>query len=207
MKALTQNQINLLPEVKDKAPKNKKGEILKRLIDGYLGGEKLAKGDLDIIKIAVQLHQTNEKKKRLQAKQRQKDYKEIKAENAKKTREKIILGACEVVASKNGGYPFLNFLLAWANGYVSDTDLKFMGERYKIQHGRVKDNFKIWGITVDGVLYYVRDILDEKDNIFKFVYFIYDTTNKKTTRKLVIKRYEHDPRVTASYLERDDGTQ
>lgn len=194
MKALTQNQINLLPEVKDKAPKNKKGEILARLIDGYLGGEKLAKGDLDIIKIAVQLHQTNEKKKRLQAKQRQKDYKEIKAENTKKTREKIILGACDVVAMKNNGYPFLNFLLAWVNGYVSDTDLKFMGERYKIKDGKLNDNFKIWTISVDDMLYYVRDVYDEKDNTFKFVYFVHDTINKRTIKKIAIKRYDHDPR-------------
>lgn len=194
MKALTQNQINLLPEVKDKAPKNKKGEILARLIDGYLGGEKLAKGDLDIIKIAVQLHQTNEKKKRLQAKQRQKDYKEIKAENTKKTREKIILGACDVVAMKNNGYPFLNFLLAWVNGYVSDTDLKFMGERYKIKDGKLNDNFKIWTISVDDMLYYVRDVYDEKDNTFKFVYFVHDTINKRTVKKIAIKRYDHDPR-------------
>lgn len=98
------------------------------------------------------------------------------------------------MALKNGGYPFLNFLLAWANGYVSDTDLKFMGERYKVVHGRLKDNFKIWSIAVDDVLYYVRDVLDEKDNTFKFVYCIYDNTNKRTIKKLVIKRYDHDPR-------------
>lgn len=204
MRPLTQNQINLLPEVKDKAPKNKKGEILKRLIDGYLGGEKLERGDLDIIKIAVQLHQTNEKKKRLQAKQRQKDYKEIKAENAKKTREKIILGACDVVALKNGGYPFLNFLMAWRSGYVSDTDLKFMGERYKIQHGRAKDNFKIWRISVDDIVYYLGDLFSEKDNIFKLAYYIYDEKAKKTIKSLVIKRYDHDPRVSIDYVERDD---
>lgn len=204
MRPLTQNQINLLLEVKDKAPKNKKGEILARLIDGYLGGEKLAKGDLDIIKIAVQLYQTNEKKKRLQAKQRQKDYKEIKAENAKKTREKIILGACDVVALKNGGYPFLNFLLAWRSGYVSDTDLKFMVERYKIRHGRAKDNFKRWRISVDDIVYYLGDLFSEKDNIFKLSYYIYDEKAQKTIKSLVIKRYDHDPRLSIDYVERDD---
>lgn len=194
MRPLTQNQINLLPQVKETAPKNKKGEILKRLIDGYLGGEKLAKGDLDIIKIAVQLYQTNEKKKRLQAKQRQKDYKEIKAENAKKTREKIILGACEVVALKNDGYPFLNFLVAWANGYVSDNDLKFMGERYKLNLSMMKEGFKIWEISVDGVLYCVLDSLG-KDNTFGFSYYIYDIKNNQTIKRILIKRYDHDPRT------------
>lgn len=193
MRALTQNQINLLPQVKENAPKSKKGEILRRLIDGYLGGEKLQKGDLDIIKIAVQLYQTNEKKKRLQAKQRQKDYKETKAENAKKTREKIILGACDVVALRNDGRPFLNFLVAWANGYVSDTDLKFMGERYQMEISYRK-GLKIWELATDEHLFSVRDWYDENNNRYKFVYIAADALTHDVIASSFLKTYDHDPR-------------
>lgn len=191
MKALTLNQINLLPEVRDNAPKNKKGDILKRLIDGYLGGEKLERGDLDIIKIAVQLHQTNEKKKRLQAKQRQKDYKEIKAENAKKTREKIILGACDVVSLKNGGLPFLNFLLAVWCGYVSDTDLNFMSERYKIENGKNKDGFHFLILRGDNYSFGVRDRYSNET--YQQIYVIFDG-EKNPIRIVVLKKYDQDPR-------------
>lgn len=196
MRPLTQNQINLLPEVKDKAPKNKKGEILKRLIDGYLGGEKLQKGDLDIIKIAVQLHQTNEKKKRLQAKQRQKDYKEIKAENAKKTREKIILGACDVVALKNGGYPFLNFLLAFRAGYLSDTDLKFMQERYMIDSKIIDDGYKMWRVNIDDDHVYILCDTQDKDNNFNLLYHFFNRREQKILKTIFIKRYDQDPRLS-----------
>lgn len=92
MRALTQNQINLLPKVKENVPKNKKGEILARLIDGYLGGEKLQKGDLDIIKIAVQLHQTNEKKKRLQANKGKKTIKRLKPRTPRKHKKRLYWG-------------------------------------------------------------------------------------------------------------------
>lgn len=193
MRALTQNQINLLPEVKNNAPKNKKGEILARLIDGYLGGEKLQKGDLDIIKIAVQLHQTNEKKKRLQAKQRQKDYKETKAENAKKTREKIILGACDVVALKNGGYPFLNFLLAVWHGYVSDTDLKFMSERYKIDSGKNMHGFRVIALHTSEHIFGVMD--RSYNDSYQQVYKILDAETKEGIVSVRIQNYDHDPRT------------
>lgn len=193
MRALTQNQINLLPKVKENVPKNKKGEILARLIDGYLGGEKLQKGDLDIIKIAVQLHQTNEKKKRLQAKQRQKDYKEIKAENAKKTREKIILGACEVVALRNDGRPFLNFLLAILNGYVSDTDLKFMGERYRIENGKNREGFRGVVLHGDTHLFFVMD--EYHQDVYRRIYKVVERETNETITKAILKRYDHDPRT------------
>ncbi|OOR82062.1 hypothetical protein [Moraxella canis] len=196
MRPLTQNQINLLPEVKDKAPKNKKGEILKRLIDGYLGGEKLERGDLDIIKIAVQLHQTNEKKKRLQAKQRQKDYKEIKAENAKKTREKIILGACDVVSLKNGGYPFLNFLLAFRSGYLSDTDLKFMQERYMIDSKINAHGYKMWRVYIDDDHAYILCDSQDKNNNFNLLYHFFSPREKKVLKTITIKRYDQDPRLS-----------
>lgn len=193
MKSLTKKQIELLPTVKENAPKNKKGEVLKRLIDGYLGGEKLQKCDLDIIKIAVQLHQTHEKKKRLQAQQRQHNYKEIKAENAKKTREKIILGACDVVALKNGGYPFLNFLLAWANGYVSDNDLQFMGERYKIIETKNRDGFRLLKLWANDNIFYVRDWYDV-DGKYKFSYGIANADGTQTITSLILKTYDCDPR-------------
>ena len=192
MRALTQNQINLLPKVKENAPKNKKGEILTRLIDGYLAGEKLAKGDLDIIKIAVQLHQTNEKKKRLQAKQRQKDYKETKSENAKKTREKIILGACEVVALKNDGRPFLNFLLAVFHGYVSDTDLKFMGERYRIENGKNREGFRGVVLQDDIHSFFLMD--EYHQNVYQRIYKIVELATNATVKKAVLRRHDHDPR-------------
>lgn len=193
MRALTKNQINLLPKVKENAPKNKKGEILARLIDGYLGGEKLQKGDLDIIKIAVQLHQTNEKKKRLQAKQRQKDYKETKAENAKKTREKIILGACEVVALKNQGRPFLNFLLAVWHGYVSDTDLKFMSERYKIVNGKNGEGFRGVVLHDDIYSFYLMDRYNQ--NVYERIYKVVERETNETITNAILKRYDHDPRT------------
>lgn len=192
MRALTKNQINLLPQVKENAPKNKKGEILARLIDGYLGGEKLAKGDLDIIKIAVQLHQTNEKKKRLQAKQRQKDYKETKAENAKKTREKIILGACEVVALKNDGRPFLNFLLAVWHGYVSDTDLKFMGERYRIEKGKNREGF--CGVLLQDDIHSFFLMDEYHQNVYQRIYKIVERATNATVKKATLRRHDHDPR-------------
>ena len=135
----------------------------------------------------------DEKKKRLQAKQRQKDYKETKAENAKKTREKIILGACDVVALKNGGYPYLNFLLAILNGYVSDTDIKFMSERYRIENGKNRDGFRGVVLHGDGHIFGVMDRI-YKDS-YQQVYRVLDAETKEGIVSVRIQNYDHDPRT------------
>lgn len=195
MKKLTENQKRLLPQVKENAPSNRKGKVLQRLIDGYLGGENLSKDDLDIIKIAVQLYQTKERQKKLHAKQRQQDYKERKAENKLLTREKIILGACEHWVIKNQKpVPFFSFLMAWYGGFLNERDREFMATRYQMKHGSFDTGFKFWRIS-DGKLHYVlREQYNTTKQTYQMVYTIIDPNQQSAVRSFAVHELDHDPR-------------
>lgn len=196
MKKLTENQKTLLPVVRDNAPATKKGEILKRLINGYLGGENLSKDDLDIIKIAVQLYQTKERQKKLHAKQRQQDYKERKAENKILTREKIIFGACDYWAIKNQkSLPFLSVLMAWRDGFLSDRDREFLATRYQMKKGVFTTGYNFWRVDTDKYQYMIREQYSEKRQVYCIAFVITNTATNTAERSIIITDLDHDPRT------------
>lgn len=197
MKKLTDNQIKLLPTLRDiyHAKNTKKSLVLVALIDDYLAKKEQTKTELDAIKIAVQLYQAEQKQERMKQRQQHINSKQRSQENRNLTREKIILGACEMVALKNDGRPFFNFLLALWHGYVSDTDLKFMSERYKISNAKSIDGFKMLRMWTNDNMFYLCDWQANRDGKFKFSYGIKNADGTQSINSFVLKTYDHDPRT------------
>lgn len=136
MSKLTKKQIEILPALREyhANKKSEKSNALVQIIDKQLAESQLSSTDSEILKIAVQIYQSNEKQKRLNNRQRQIDYAKKQAKAKELTREKIILGACSQHVSKTfKSHAFFDLLFACANNFLSERDFEFMKTRYNLK--------------------------------------------------------------------------
>lgn len=154
MKKLTQNQIALLPTLRAEYAKKRdaKSQTLVKIIDDFTAGRH-TKTDEKIIKTAVMLYQTNQKKERMEREKRSAEYEKKSAEKKAFAREKIILGAIENWAcAHTNTTPFLHLLMAWQTGFISQRDIDFLSTRFKMTHSQNE-----YRIARAGMWYALRD--------------------------------------------------
>lgn len=154
MKKLTPKQIELLPTLRAEFAKKRdaKSQTLVKIIDDFTAGRH-TKTDEKIIKTAVMLYQTNQKKERMEREKRSAEYEKNVAEKKAFAREKIILGAVEnwAVAHTNTT-PFLHLLLGWQSGFISQRDIDFLSTRFRMT--RSQNEYRI---ERAGMWYTLRD--------------------------------------------------